>query len=310
MTPRLTIPRALSPGDTVGLVAPSRWPEPEWTAAVTAWLESSGFKVKAHPQNMLKAGRLAGPDAARASAINDMFADDAVKAILCTRGGQGAIRVLDLIDYDLVRRKPKIFCGFSDETVILNALRARAGLVAFHGPMGWNFSLGHNDSRTGADLLRLLTGRYPAEGAAFPATALVEGAAEGTLIGGNMSMLSALIGTTYDWSAEGAILFIEEVDEEMYRLDRILWHFIQAGKLKGVRGVIVGDITQMKDDPPYGKSLAEILRDHLPPGVPVCMDFPCGHGNYLTALPLGVKARLEISDAGAKLALLEPAVAA
>jgi muramoyltetrapeptide carboxypeptidase len=310
MTQRPIIPRALSPGDTVGLVAPSRWPEPAWTEAAAAWLESSGFKVRIHPQNALKAGRLAGPDAARAGAINDMFADDGVKAILCTRGGQGAIRVLDLIDYDLVRRKPKIFCSFSDGTVILNALRTRANLVAFHGPMGWNFSLADNDRRTGADLLRLLTGRYPAEGVLFPAAPFAEGSAEGPIAGGNMSMLSALIGTPYDWSADGAILFIEDVDEEIYRLDRLLWHFRQARKLDGVRGVIVGEMTQMKDDPPYGKSLAEILRDHLPPGIPVCTDFPCGHGSYLTTLPLGVKARLEVSGAGARLSLVDPAVAA
>ncbi|MEJ0062657.1 MAG: LD-carboxypeptidase [Alphaproteobacteria bacterium] len=312
------VPPALRPGDTIGIVAPARWAPQEWVEASKSHFESKGLKVKLHPQIELRHDRLAGDDQARAKAINDMFADDSVRAIVCARGGTGSFRILEHIDYELIRRKPKIFCGFSDITTLLHAIQQRTGLITFHGPMVKNFARAASDPRTGSDMLELLGGHYPADGKDFPAQAMTEGTAEGRLTGGNISMLRNMIGTPYDWSVKDSIIFIEDMDEPIYKLDHMLWQFRQAGKFVGVRGVIVGEmvgLTGGKDglpdpdgDIPYGKSLHDLLREYLPPGIPVCTDFPCGHGDYLTTLPLGAAARIDVAASKTRLSLLQPVV--
>ncbi len=309
------IPLALAPGATIGVIAPARWPDPEQLAQGKIWLEAQGFKVKLHPQLQKRDGRLAGDDKARAAAINDMFADKDVQAILCARGGTGSFRLLDAIDYDLVKRNPKIFCGFSDVTVLLLALQQRAGLTTFHGPMLRNFTREYNDPRTQEDLFTLLGGKIAAGGKSFASIGLMQGKTEGRLVGGNLSMLRDLLGTPYDWSGDRTILFFEDIDEPLYKLDHMLWQLRQAGKLKGLRGVIVGemiphsdDVTPEPGDIPYGKNLNDLLREYVPGGVPVCTNFPCGHGNYLTTLPLGTRAALEVAANQTTLRFLDPVV--
>lgn len=310
-------PPALRPGATIGIVAPARWPSQDLLDRGSACLERLGFKVKIHPHTAARDGRLAGDDAARATAIHAMFADPAIDAILCARGGTGSFRLLDAIDFDSIRRHPKIFCGFSDITTLLNAITQRTGLVTFHGPLLWNFARVENDARTWDDWLNMLMGDFPQAGKNYATQCLAPGHAEGKLVGGNLSLLRDLIGTPDDWRGQDRILFFEDIDEPLYKTDHTLWQLRQAGKFAGVRGVIVGEFTPHADDgnpsadpndPPYGKPLVELLRAYLPSGIPVCMNFPCGHGQYLTTLPIGVHVAMQVTADHTQLRLLEPPV--
>ncbi len=305
------LPPALRPGGTIGLVAPSRWPKPEWVAATVETLEKQGYRVVVHAQTSLRDGQLAGDDAARAGAIMAMFLDPAIDAILCARGGMGALRLLDRLDYEAIRRNPKPFVGFSDITTLLQAITKQSGLVTYHGPMAVSFARSENDPCTVADLLAVLGGE--AGGLRYPDVDVARGgAAEGVLVGGNMALLQNLIGTPYDWSGEGALLFLEDVDEPLYKIDRTLTHFRLAGKFKGARAVMIGEMVAITDgetganregEKPYGKTLQQIVTEHVPPDVPLCFNFPCGHGRYATTLPVGGRARLTLDDDGAALRL-------
>lgn len=309
-------PPALYPGATIGIVAPARWPSQDLLDRGCAWLMQQGFKVKIHPHTAERDGRLAGADSIRADAINTMFADTKIDAVLCARGGTGSFRLLDAIDFVSIKRHPKIFCGFSDITTLLNTITQRTGLVTFHGPLLWNFARDGNDARTEHDWLELLLGKFPPTGKSYPSQCLATGEAAGELVGGNLSLLRDLIGTPDTWSGQDRILFFEDIDEPLYKTDHTLWQLRQAGKFAGVRGVIVGDFTPHADDgnpstdpnnPPYGKSLVELLRTYLPPDIPVSMNFPCGHGPYLTTLPIGVKVAMCVSADHTLVRLLEPA---
>ena len=165
----------------------------------------------------------------------------------------------------------------------------------FLGPLCWNFAQPGSDSRTFTDMLRAFqTSGQPARFAYNEPECIVAGMATGRLIGGNISLLQQLIGTPYDWNADGAILLIEDVEEVLRRFDRILYQFKMAGKLEGLRGVILGEMVDITDDPPWGKSITEILTELLPKGIPFCTNFPAGHGAYLTTLPIGAPVTLTV----------------
>ena len=303
--PASVTPPLLKKGGTIGIVSPSRWPEPEWIDKGKMLLEDEGYQVVVHAQNYLKDGRLAGQDAARAEAIMDMFADSTIDAVVCARGGAGAIRILDKLDYKLIKKNPKPFVGFSDATALLHAIQRKTGFVTYHGPMLWNLAHPH-DPRTLDDLLGVLVGEATHRWKHYPeAVCLKEGRVEGALIGGNLTLLQNLIGTPYDWSAKDAILFIEDVSEPYYVVDRALHHLRLAGKFNGVRAVIVGEMVKVPNDehdsPPYGRDLRQMLAEVLPPDVPVCVNFPCGHGTYLTTLPLGGIVKVTFGAKGAEI---------
>jgi len=310
MGSKVKFPPALKQGGTIGVVSPSRWPKPAWIAKGKALLERRGYKVVIHPQNYLKNGQLAGSDAARAGAIMDMFVDSAIDAIVCARGGTGAFRLLDKLDYKLIRRNPKPFVGFSDITNLLQAITARCGFVTYHGPLFWNFAHAHNP-KTVNDMLAVVGNTKKNYRLWIPEAQCVRsGKASGVLVGGNISHLEHLMGTLYDWSGKGAILMIEDVDEPIYKLDEKLLHMRLAGKFKGVRAIIVGEMVDITDgetgfarkgDRPYGRSLRQIFMDVLPPDIPLCFDFPCGHGKYLTTLPIGAHTQLTLNTRGAEL---------
>lgn len=306
----LPLPPPLKRGGTIGIVSPGRWPKPDWISKGTSLLEERGYQVVAHAQNYLKNGQLAGSDAARAEAIMDMFADSTIDAILVTRGGTGSLRLLDQLDYKLIRRNPKPFVGFSDITALLQAISKRAGFAAYHGPIMWNFS-NTPDSRTLDDMLAVISNKKKNfKIRVSDAECIRPGRAKGKLVGGNMTLLQNLIGTPYDWSGKDAILFIEDVDEILYKIDRMLNHFRLAGKFADVRAVIVGEMVNVPDgesgfmrkgEKPYGRSLKQILLDQLPPDIPICMNFPCGHGQYMTTLPLGAQAQLILNSTNVEL---------
>ena len=263
-------------------------------------------------------GYLAGPDDDRLEDLNGAIADPAIDAIWCIRGGYGVTRILDRVDFGPLRERPKVLLGYSDITALLLAAVRHAGLVTFHGPTArapmpafsrWHFE---RVLATAEPAGRL--GRLP-----DPAGVLVPrenriltirpGLAEGPLLGGNLSLLQCLVGTAHLPELDGAILFLEDVGEDLYRVDRMLAHLRAAGLLARLAGVAVGRFTQLQRHMSDGAlGFDEVLATYLEPlGVPVAFGFPVGHIDDQWTLPLGVRARL---DAGAgELELLEPAVA-
>jgi muramoyltetrapeptide carboxypeptidase len=307
---RLTplLPRALAPGATIGLVSPGRWSPPDDLARGVAALEGMGYRVKVHPQNHLRHHQFAGTDDDRAAALEDIFADPDVHAVVCARGGTGSLRLLDRLNYGLIGRNPKILMGYSDITALLVAVREETGLVTYHGPMAYSFSKAV-DPFTRQTLVDVLSGT-PNTTINAPATVLQAGMAEGPLLGGNLCLLTNLIGTPHDFSPNGHILFLEDVDEYWHNLDRMFLHLKRAGRLRGIRGLILGELTDMKDGTvPYGLGLADLVRDYLEGApIPIVTDFPCGHGKSIATFPLGVDVRFTASDGRANLVFLQPTV--
>lgn len=299
MNPRST----LKIGATIGIVAPSRWPEPAWLEKGKAVLEKLGYKVVIHPQCYKKDGQLAGTDKERAAAVVAMFKDPKVDAILCGRGGTGANRMVDLLDFKTIKKHPKPFIGFSDITLLLQAIHKKCGFVTYHGPMMLSFARDH-DKRTLADFSEVFAAGKKNKIIKFTAVEGVAlGKAKGELIGGNLSLLQTLLGTEYDWDSHGKILFIEDVEEPLYKIDRMLNHFRLAGKLKGLKAVIVGEMIDISDgissiskntQSPYGRDLKQMLLELLPKNIPLCFNFPCGHGKYITTLPYGAVVTLTV----------------
>jgi muramoyltetrapeptide carboxypeptidase len=240
-------------------------------------------------------GYLAGSDALRARDIMEMFYDDRIRALFCTRGGYGSARLLDLLDYGFIRTHPKILVGFSDITALSLALYAKSGLVTFAGPMiAAEFASGLRPMASTAlwDMLRVRrqTRNLPDCDETRP---LRPGIAEGTLLGGNLTVLCSLIGTSWLPDFRGAVLFLEDVGESVYRIDRMLLQLRQSGMLRRISGVLLGSFTGMPAEVP-NRDLDDVLKEYLLPlGIPVLADFPFGHIPEKITLPLGGKVRLD-----------------
>ncbi|HEV8581873.1 MAG TPA: LD-carboxypeptidase [Thermoanaerobaculia bacterium] len=316
--PRTVRPVRLQPGDTVGLVDPASalW-EPVRVEIVEESLAALGFKTKRGANLLARRGYFAGSDEQRAADLNAMFADPEVRAIHCVRGGWGCARLLPLLDWKTIERHPKIVLGYSDITALLLSLHARTGLVTFHGPVGgsqWNpFNVGYlkrvlqegeavtfeNLKEIGEDDLTVVENRVQT---------LRPGTARGRLLGGNLTVLASLVGTPYlpDW--DGCILFLEDVEEAPYRIDRMLTQLRLAGILQQARAVIWGNCTDCKPGEGFGSlTIGEVLRDHvLPLGVPAWQGAMIGHIERQFTLPVGVE--VEVDAAAGTLRMLEPAV--
>jgi muramoyltetrapeptide carboxypeptidase len=316
---RILKPRRLHYHDVVGVAAPaSPPPDPKAIDRSVAALQSLGFRTRLAPNVRKRWGFLAGTDQERASDLMTLFADKEVNAIFCLRGGYGAGRVLPLLDYKLIRANPKILLGYSDITALHCALLRKAGLVSFHGPM-LNSDLIKADlpEYTRQSLLRTLM-RPAAPGSICQGyrqktiSVLRPGCASGRLVGGNISLLCAALGTPFEPSFKRKILFFEEVDERPYRLDRMLTQVLAGGRLRLVAGIAVG-INRNCNDPKAGRvkeyrqSFEDVLRERLLPlGVPLVIGLPFGHVRHNATLPVGARARLdaEIGD----LVIMEPGV--
>jgi muramoyltetrapeptide carboxypeptidase len=265
-----------------------------------------------------RSGYLAGTDDDRLADLNAALQDERIDAVWCLRGGYGVTRIIDRVDFDALVRRPKAIIGFSDITALLAGVTRHAGLVAFHAPVARSpmpgFSRRHFE--------RVLTEPGPAGQLEAPATppdmlvardhrivTLRAGVAEGPLAGGNLTLLQCLIGTPWFPDLEGTILVLEDANEDLYRVDRMLAHLRAVGVLRGLAGVAIGQFTDCKrftGDGAFG--FDELLGQYLLPlGIPAAIGFPVGHIDAQWTLPLGVRARL---DAGAgTLTILEPAVA-
>lgn len=299
-------PERLCFGDTIGLVAPaSAPPDPKAVDRAAAALEQFGFRPQPAKNVRARLGFLAGTDRERAADLMAMFTDKKVKAILCLRGGYGSSRILGRLDYEVIRRHPKILAGYSDITSLHFALLKKAGLVSFHAPMLNGELADPNVPKfTQTSFLRTVMETRPAgsvrDGGAEKAASILRGGqAEGRLIGGNLSLICASLGTPFAPSFKGKILFFEDVSEKPYRLDRMLTQLWNAGILSQVAGVAVGTNKDCHDPDAkpggeYRQSGADVVKERLSPlRVPVVTGLPFGHVALNATIPLGVRARLD-----------------
>lgn len=310
--------RRLQPGDTIALVAPSGavYPREPYEIAIES-LQALGFKVREAPHLRARRGQFAGSDAERAADINAMFADASVHGLLAMSGGSGGARMLTRVDYELVQRHPKVLAGFSDLTALLNAVNARTGLVTFHAPMGvseWNeFNVRHWRGAV-MDASAMQLANPPDDGDAIvPRSGRTRtirgGRARGALVGGNLTVFAALAGSLYWPPLDGAVLFLEDVNEHLYRIDRALATLRLAGALERLAGVVLGAFTNCTPgDGNYGNlTLDEIFDDHFAAlGVPVYAGAAFGHIRRQFTLPVGLAVEID-ADAGT-IRYLQPAV--
>lgn len=308
------LPR-LQAGDTVGLVAPATaLTLPGELERAEYWMRGMGLVPKRGAHITEQHGYLAGTDAARAADINAMFADAQVRAVFAIRGGWGGARILPLLDWEAIRANPKLLIGYSDTTALHLAFAAKAGFPTIHGPNAasrwekasweslWHLAFAGAAPVLGGANIETETGRV--------GRTITAGTARGVLLGGNLTILSTLLGSPYVPSFEGAILFLEDVNEAIYRVDRMLQQLKLAGILDRVAGVAFGQCTRCNPDDPesVGFTLDDVIDQHLKPlGIPAFTGANIGHVRNQLSLPHG--ALVEI-DAGARtLRLLEPIVA-
>ncbi|NWA02819.1 S66 peptidase family protein [Pseudomonas gingeri] len=293
---------ALPGGGVIGLIAPAG-PVALDPLKAQQWAQARGYELRIFPGVLQRDGYLAGTDEVRLQDLHDAFADPEIDAILCLRGGYGCPRLLDKIDYDLLKKHPKILVGYSDITALHLAIARYAGFMTFHGPMFNIDLLGDKQPPTESSLLNLLTGHVRAGDVlqhpdAYPLTTVIPGVASGLLQGGNLSLICASLGTAYEIDTDGVILLIEDVNEPLYRVDRLLTHLRLAGKLEGLKGVLVGDFAGVDAD-----ALARLLKQELGAlGIPVLAGWRSGHCDPNLTLPLGAQVRL---DADARQLVLE-----
>jgi muramoyltetrapeptide carboxypeptidase len=284
----LVKPSRLAPGDTIGIVAPASPFSQERFNKGVAVLKSMGFRVPFDDDIFIKQGYLAGTDAQRADLINRLFADQEIKAIVCARGGFGAMRVLALLDYEAIKKHPKVIVGFSDISALLSVLDTRCGLVAFHGPMVT--TLADADRETKASLLAALTSDVKLELAPANGRVIKPGRASGLIGGGNLTTLCHLVGTPFAPSYNGKIVFFEDKGEAAYRIDRMLSQMKLAGCFEGVVGLVLGSFEDCGEFDEISGIAAEMFKDT---DIPVLAGFDIGHGKTNITIPLGIKATLD-----------------
>ena len=298
-------PERLSFGDTIGIIAPaSAPPDPQAIDRAVTALEKFGFKPKLAKNVRARLGFIAGTDRERAGDVMQMFTDKKVKAIICIRGGYGASRILDRLDYQVIRRTPKILSGYSDITSLHFALAQKVNLVSIHAPM-LNGELVDSKLPEFArrSFFRTVMEAKPSgsicDGYDKKTVSILRGGSvEGRLVGGNLSLICAAIGTPFVPSFKGKILFFEDISEKPYKLDRMLTQLLNAGILAQVAGVAVGVNKDCESDAKpggeYRQSGADVVKERLSSlRVPVVTGLPFGHVDLNATIPVGVMARLD-----------------
>ena len=288
----MTLPPALQLGDTIALLAPCSPVNPTQIQPAVDFIRKLGYTPEVYPSCFARRGYLAGDDNLRADDINRAFANPTVKAIIPMRGGYGGARLAKFLDYAIIKANPKLFCGFSDVTVLHALLNQHCDLVTFHTPMPAVAAM-REDSFTREGLADILRGNYPSElrNATESMECLCAGEAEGILTGGNLTVIAATVGTPYELETRGKILFLEDVGERAYAIDRALLHLRDGGLLAKCSGILLG--TWQDCEPPQDFSLKELFLEHFSPlHIPVLWNLQCGHSVPSLSIPLGVKAKM------------------
>ncbi len=307
-------PKALRRGDVIGVIAPASAPTSQEKIDNGAeYLERLGYRVKFGKNVRAVRGFLAGTDEERAADVNEMFADKHVRAIIAVRGGYGTPRLLPLIDYRLIKRNPKIFVGYSDLTALQLALFKKTGMVSFSGPMAGVEMFKGIDPFTEEHFWKMISStKKPGEihnPDARPLKSMGKGKASGVLIGGNLSLITSITGTPYLPSFKNSILFFEEIGEECYRFDRMMNQLALAGIFKNAKGIVVGELTDIKPSDaakPY-LTVDEIVADHLSHlSKPILTGLVYGHVARKLTMPIGIRASVDSTQCS--FSLLEAAV--
>ncbi len=324
----LVKPKALKAGDTIAIVAPAGPLSDDGLKVATQRLEKMGFNVLTRKDVLRKTGYLAGSDDQRLSEFMDAINNPEVDAVFPGRGGYGAGRILDRLDYDAIRRNRKIIIGFSDITALHIAIQQKAGLVTFHSPVpmwGLGSPEGLPDISAHWFWRALLRARYTSDQPGYlisatwprsspekyeatcqldPPSAMVGGKATGAITGGNLSLVAASMGTPYEIQTRDRILYLEDIGEAPYRVDRMLNTLRQAGKLASIKGVILGTFTRREEENREGEvtTMQQVLAEYFRPlGVPVLMNFPAGHHECNITLPFSVRTELDADAATVRL---------
>jgi len=290
MGKKYRIPEALLPGDIIGIAAPAGPCEPDDVERGVRILESAGYAVLVPDGLFEKNGWLAGTDAHRAGIISRLFADDAVKAIFCARGGYGSMRILPLLDTEIIRTHPKIFTGFSDITALLSFFQHHCGMVCFHGPV-----LSTMDE--GLSLTALLCAIRDSDALRIQsdnAAVLRPGRASGIVSGGNLATLCHLTGTAFHPFFKGQIVILEDWNEPPYKIDRMLTQMKLSGCFSGLKGLILGSFEHCGTDAEIHNIIKDVFHDCE---IPVMAGFAFGHGSGNITLPLGLSAEMDTENA-------------
>ena len=297
------LPPSLQPGDTIGVFAPSSWVEKEDIEQSKAVLEKRGFKVFVHPQTYERENQSAGTHLQKTLAFQGLWKRKDIKAIWAAGGGNRCMHLLDTINFEKLKAHPKILIGFSDVTALLNALYAYTNIVSFHGPVFKNIHK-YKQLNHLINLLNEETAPYPIE----KNNILHEGKTNGILVGGNLSLFQCLPQTLPGPFYKNAILFLEDCNEELSRLDRTFLHLKRLGVLQDIKALALGQFTDMQDTgKPFGYSFEDIILEHTEDlDIPVLYNLPFGHGEDLYTMPIGVRARID--TAKKEFTLLEKAV--
>lgn len=295
-------PKPLNKGDTVAIIAPASPADKNLIDSCINSLENLGLNVVVGKSCTSEYGFLSGTDDIRANDINSMFANKSINGIFAIRGGYGCARLLNLIDFNLIKKNPKVFIGYSDITALHIAINQKSKLITYHGPMvstelikgldEYSFNYYNKFLFCNDNMIELCN---PIEN---PIKTINPGVAEGKLIGGNLSLICSSLGTKYEINTKNKILFLEEVGEVPYKVDRMLTHLKQSGKLKDANGIILGDFTDCvapKDK--KSLSLDDIFNEIiLPLKKPTIYNLACGHCLPTLTLPLGAKIRLDANN--------------
>lgn len=293
-------PESLKKGDVIGIIAPASPPSTEEKIVKGAeYLERLGYSIK-FGKNVKKVhGYLAGTDQERAADINEMFSDRSVKAIIAVRGGYGTPRLLPLINYSLITKNPKILVGYSDLTALQLAIYKKTGLVSFSGPMTGVEMWKDIDPFTEEHFWAMVTSKKKLGPIRNPMgreiQSIVDGNASGYFLGGNLSLVTAILGSSYSPSYKNSLLFIEEVEEESYRFDRMLNHLKIAGVLRQTNGVVIGELTDVKASDTSKPSLTaeQVLWEYFSTlAKPVATGLVYGHVPQKITMPIGIRGSL------------------
>lgn len=302
-------PKRLQKGDTIGLITPGSYISDEGLEKAVTNIEGLGFTVKLSKNIRAKHGFNAGTDQQRLDDLHQMFADNQIKGVWCARGGYGCGRLLPYIDYRLIKQNPKVLIGYSDITALLQAIYCKTGMIGFHGPVGASDFTDYTVTNFRNVLMESKTNYIiKTEPSSINTVVFQHGQAEGQLVGGNLSLLASLVGTDFQLDLKGKLLFIEEIGEKPYRIDRMLTQLKQATNIQKVAGIALGTFEDCEpEEGDNSLSLLDTLKSQFSDfKVPIIYGLSFGHIANQCTLPVGLNARLITKNQ--TITLLETAV--
>lgn len=302
--------KVLKKGDTIGIIAPASCSSYEKVLEAKKNIGNMGYKVVLGECTQKQWYSYAGEDKERAREINNFFSDKAIDAILCMRGGYGCNRIIELIDFEIIKNNPKIFVGYSDITTLHMAINEKTGLVTFHGPMAVSNFTGDYNIDTYNNFIEILSNpldQRVINNFSKELEVISGGKAKGKLVGGNLATLVATLGTKYDLDYRGKILFLEEIGEKTYKVDRFLNQLKKHGVFEKIEGIVLGDFKNCPPDSEKDMPLIEVFQDYFRDlKKPVIYNLESGHSEPMLTLPLGAMCGIDSYEK--KITILEKVV--